>query len=196
MLSACNFSREEQIYLKEDFAFMRGLRFSQNSPLHRKVFGSSYLSYLKQDLKQIVPEGILYQSCHDALICAGGDGVIRVSKRFWRVDLPQVVRASFFIHEMSHLRGSRHVGCDSEAFSPLHAPFSRIAVQGSQECDVDAKGAVGTQIIFLGNISHFCANCDDATKKSAEDFRKFLMKLILTENARLILTNDLLDPPR
>ena len=181
---------ELQAVFNSDLSFVKSIRGSGASNLHRQVFGAvngqDYISFFTTRVKKLN---------------AGDDCRTYVTSYVSRVDRDamqacggylketQIGRIDTIFHEARHAAPEAANGYWRHATCPT--PFYANYLEGLPACDTSAVGSYGIARIMLKNIEKYCVNCTDKVRMDAalysdDDFRR-----IIDKASRQLLADDL-----
>lgn len=187
-----------------NLALLGAIRSPKQSRLHQEVFGAmdgpTYLRWLGERIKAVG-----YDPDDDRPGVAGyaptSSGRIYFTRNFIRLDMPQIIRISFLVHEARHKEAEHghwlHVECPTPFLDgegrPIRARISQVLLEGKPACDVTPLGAYGVDVIFLGNVWRNCpaGACTDKTRLDAELFAKDELQRIIDLEAKDRLRKDI-----
>ena len=149
------------------FVWMRGIRGSGSTTLHRKIFGGDvagpvYINWFRQRLKQI---RIDPSECRDII------AVLRNRKpaACAMPDLPGQRHVAWFVPDITRFEGSLLLSTlvhEAQHLSPEgRHPHIACRSNGNKDCDSDELGAYTASAVFISNVMHYCINCNDPLSK-------------------------------
>jgi len=164
-----------------DFAFINGIRSSNASPMHRKIFGevdgSNYIHWFNS---RVFSVGIDDCGNPNAVACVNPmyANKIWMTQNYTQFDHPQIARLSVVYHEARHTEAAhnnwQHATCPTPFLNAqgqnMMSIWTGASLAGQPACDITAYGSYGSATIFLKNISQYCSTCSDKVKADAALF--------------------------
>ena len=161
-----------------DLQFMKGLRGSKVTPLHKQIYGAMDGGYFNWFDSRVTGVGMNS--------CGGGNAVACVipfydSSKIWfttnytRFDHPQVAKMMVVYHEARHTEDANGNWMHATCPTPFRAPdgsdmksiWTGASLAGEPACDVTPLGSYGSSTILLKNIQKLCENCTEKVKMDA-----------------------------
>lgn len=187
-----------QAQFKNDIEFMSHIEGANASPLHKEIFGELsgkvYKTWWESRIKSVGVASNLNPKMVAAVNTAVDSTKMLLTPNYINLDAPQIGRLQTIIHEARHT--------ESENFFWMHAlcptPFldkdgqdmrsilTGATLAGEPACDTTSKGAYGSSVIILKNISLYCSNCSAKVKMDAalyadEQLKRITDKVALQE---------------
>lgn len=164
--------------LEGDLDFVKKLKGSGASPLHREIFGpvsgSAYRRYFESRVK-----GVGFDDCGpNAVACVSplfDPSKMWLTQNYVTFQHPRVARLMVAFHEARHTevdRGFwRHATCptpfrDAQG-RDVKSIWTGASLAGEPACDETPYGAYGSSTVMLKNIQRFCSNCTDKVRMDA-----------------------------
>ena len=199
-LSGIQFDSDVSLSLRAqvtgDLAFVDSLQGTNQSPLHKEIFGNVGGSVYHQWFYQrVFFFGV--DSCGSgggAVACVKGDAnKIWVTNNYINSDYPQIARLMTIFHEARHTEEANnnwpHAKC------PLMFPYRSIwtgaRLGGHAACDTTVYGSYSSATVMLNNISKFCSNCSDKVKADAAIYSDDQAKRVISSEAINTLAQDM-----
>ena len=188
--------------IREDLAFMAGMKGEKATPLHQQIFGALD----GQGYKNFFETRVTFVGYNS---CGGGAAVACVipwlgSSKIWMTDNyikfshPQVSRMMVVYHEARHTETSNgnwgHANCprpfrDADG-KDMKSIWTGAPLAGEAACDVTPLGSYGSSTILLKNISLNCSNCSEKVKMDAGIYADDQFGRITNANAREQMQRD------
>jgi hypothetical protein len=197
-----NVPADVQDRMLEDLNFLYNVNLTDESPLHKKIFGTfkksaSYKSFFETRIKSVGfdedPSNTATAYVHSFYL-----NKMFFAKNFVKFSVPQVSRVSVMYHEARHTELSKlwwsHVECPTPFIGDdgkeVLGEVSGIKLEGKDACDTTELGAYALGGILLNNISRFCENCNEKVKMDADFYGDAAAKRIIDINAKKKLKRD------
>ncbi len=177
--------------LNNSLMFLDRIELSKTSPLFKKFFKTSILDFLSSNIKGFEWDNLL-GTPNAPIAMATGPGKepeINVGFNFLKPHFSLVERSSILIHEARH---NQHIKYDHKV-CPSDFPYSSssgVPLANEAACEDIVDGSYGVQIVFLTNVSRYCTNCDEQTKKIASSLANEYLKRIISNSAKRTIIND------
>jgi len=192
---------KEQI--QQDLGFMNGLKMSDGSSLHTKIFGKAGgASYQKFFESHVLSIGLNDCGSAKAVACVipfMDNTKMWLTQNYTQFDHPQVARLMIIYHEARHTERKSsywgHATCpepfkDADG-SDMKSIWTGATLAGEPACDVTPLGSYGSSLILLKNVSKFCTSCTDKVKMDAGMYADDQFKRIIDPSARTEIQKDL-----
>lgn len=191
-----------QQQMREDLAFIDGIKGQTATPLHKSIFGlvdgPSYTKFFNDRVTAIGMNS-----------CGGGSGVacvipIKGATKMWltqnfvKLSHPQVARMMIVFHEARHTEKKNgfwsHATCPTPFLDAngkeVKSIWTGAKLAGEAACDDTPLGAYGSSTIMLKNISKHCANCTDKVKMDSGLYADDHLMRITDEVAKKEMQED------
>jgi len=192
-----------QQQLSDDFAFIKTIRGSSASRLHREVFGEvdgeNYYKFFTSRVKSIGLDE-----------CGGGNAVACVQpyydpSKMWltqnyiKFSHPQIARLMVVFHESRHTETNHgnwmHAKCPTPFADENGREYTSIwtgaSLAGEPACDRTAFGSYGSSMIMLKNVQKFCSSCTDKVRMDAGIYADDQFNRVIDAQARSSIRKDL-----
>ena len=192
-----------QAQLRGDLDFVKSIRGSLGSRLHRQIFGPvdgpTYAEFFASRVKHV---GLGNCGSNNAVACVY---VVKNPSKMWltqnyiRFSHPQIARLMIVFHESRHTetqnKGWRHAACPNpfldENGKEIRSIWTGSALAGQAACDITPLGSYSSSMIMLKNISKYCASCTEKVRTDAGLYADDQLKRVIDPAARKAILDDL-----
>ncbi|MDD5657114.1 MAG: hypothetical protein PHF00_07655 [Elusimicrobia bacterium] len=192
-----------QKQMRDDLAFIGGLKGNGASGLHKEIFGQvdgpTYARFFETRVTAIGMSE-----------CGGGNAVACVmpffnSSKMWltqnfiKFSHPQIARLMIVFHESRHTEDANgnwsHARCPKPFLGKdgqeIKSIWTGAALAGEPACDKTPLGSYGSSMIMLKNVQKFCASCTEKVRMDAGLYADDQFKRIIDAKARQEMLKDL-----
>lgn len=196
-----NFPEAIELQIESDLDFVFGMKGAHVSPLFKRFYGSMGEDSFRRYLAPV--KYFIYATCSSEVVVACADpqdnsNRIHINPSFDLLKLPQLVRISFWFHEIRHLNSRNDYWLETACPKPFRdkdgddvmSIFSGNRLEGLGACSDSWEGAYAYQEVLLRNIAEHCDNCDAKLKIDAEFYADYFLQRITNPAAAKILRDD------
>lgn len=192
-----------QNQIKEDLKFVSGIEGSNQTDLHKQIFGevsgNAYEHFFNSRITDI---GMHHCGSQNAVACVipyFSSSKMWITKNYVKFSHPQIARLMIIFHESRHTEDQNdnwpHANCpmpfEDSAGKPIQSIWTGAELAGEAACDETPYGSYGSSLILLKNISKYCTNCTDKVKMDAQIYGDDQFKRIIDEKAKKQIQDDL-----
>jgi hypothetical protein len=185
-----------------DLGFMATLHGTQQTPLHKEIFGAV--------------DGATYKNFFETRItslglndCGGGMAVACVipyadpnkmwlTQNFIKFSHPQIARVMVVYHESRHSETQNgnwaHDTCPTPFLDAsgkdMVSIWTGAKLEGQPACDSTPYGSYGSSTILLKNVAKYCSNCSSKVKMDADLYSNDQLGRIDDETAKQAMISD------
>jgi hypothetical protein len=200
-----NVPAEVQTQLRNDLAFIRSIKGTSASDLHKKVFGnvdgSDYIRFFETRVK-----GIGMDVCGSTVMVACVHVYSDDASKMWltenysKFSHPQIARMMIVFHEARHTESYNGNWLHSECPDPFRDEngndirsiwTGELLTGPPAACDMGTLGSYGISVIMLKNIQKFCSNCTDKVRMDAGIYADDQFKRLIEPVSVEEIKNDL-----
>jgi hypothetical protein len=189
--------------MTEDLAFIKSIQSTNQSDLHKQIFGAvngdAYNHFFNT---RVTAVGLNSCGNSNAVACVMpffDPSKMWLTNNYIKFNHPQVARMMVVFHESRHTEVRHgnwsHATCPSPFLGADNKPIVSIwtgaDLADQPACDETPFGSYGSSMIMLKNISKFCSNCSDKVKMDAGIYADDQFKRIIDDKAIQDIKNDL-----
>jgi hypothetical protein len=186
-----------------DLDFMKSIKGSGASPLHRKIFGAvDGTAYYDWFDRRVTAIGMNSCGSAKAVACVipfRNPSKMWLTQNFVKFSHPQVSRMMIVYHEARHTESENgnwsHATCPDPFLDdngkPMVSIWTGATLAGEPACDETPLGSYGSSTIMLKNIQKFCSSCTDKVKMDAGLYADDQLGRIIDEGAKRQMRDDL-----
>jgi hypothetical protein len=181
---------ELRALVNSDLSFVRSIRGSGASNLHRQVFGAvngqDYISFFAARVKKL-NVGDDCRTYVTSYVSGKDRAAMQICGGY--LQEAQIGRIDTIFHEARHAAPEaangywRHTACPT--------PFYAKYLEGMPACDASPVGSYGIARIMLKNIEKYCVNCTDKSRLDAALYSDDDIQRIIDKPSRRLLADDL-----
>jgi hypothetical protein len=198
-----NVPKAIQDQITNDLAFVSTIKGSNQSDLHKQVFGElsgeTYSRFFNSRIESIGMNACGSKNAVACVIPFMDTSKMWLTHNYAKFSHPQIARLMIVFHESRHTEGDNsfwnHSYCPSPFLDvqgkPIQSIWTGSNLAGEPACDETAYGSYGSSTIMLKNISKFCTNCSEKVKMDAEIYADDQFKRIIDPDAIEQMQRDL-----
>jgi hypothetical protein len=192
-----------QKQIKQDLQFISSIQGSNQSDLHKEIFGevsgNAYEHFFNSRVTDIGMNSCGSPNAVACVIPYYGSSKMWLSKNYIKFSHPQIARLMIVFHESRHTEDQNdnwpHANCPSpfldSSGKPINSIWTGAELAGEAACDETPYGSYGSSLILLKNISKYCTNCTEKVKMDSQIYGDDQFKRIIDEKAKKQIQTDL-----